>query len=178
VIKLGITIVISLLLTASISSAPSEWKISSGKVFFKSETDYETITGEGDSIQGMLDVTSKKIKIEINLGNIKTANKLQTSHLQDNYFEIDKYPISTFEGSVLDVKENGEVSALGTLQLHGIKKENITLTGKIEKTLNGLEQVSYFTISLKDYQIEVPKLVFLKVNPIIQVKVKILWVIQ
>lgn len=153
----------------------TEWKVTKGKVFFKSETDLETILGEGDSVTGSLDLKTKKIKIEIGLGSIKTDNKLQTSHLHDHYFEVEKFPVSTFEGEVTQIKEIGEVEAIGTLQLHGIKKENVKLLGKIEKSPKGVEQISYFSISLSDYKIEIPKLVFLKVNPIIQVKVKIQW---
>ncbi|MCZ8158083.1 MAG: YceI family protein [Leptospira sp.] len=165
-------------LYSNLYSSPNQWKVTSGKVYFKSETDLETITGNGEVISGYLDLVSKKIKIEVPLGNIKTSNKLQTSHLHDNYFEIDKYPVAIFEGDVAEIKQSGEVKAIGSLTLHGIKKENVTISGNLEKTQLGLEQISYFTINLKDHNIEVPKLVFLKVNPIIQVKVKILWEIE
>ncbi len=159
----------------SVFAQTKEWKLIKGKVFFKSETDLETILGEGDSVIGSLDLNSKKIIIQIELGKIKTENKLQTSHLHDNYFEIDKYPIATFEGLITEIKEEGEVEAVGFLDLHGKKKENLKITGKLQKKENGTEQLSYFTINLSDHNIEIPKMVFLKVNPLIQVKVKLLW---
>ncbi len=171
-----ICLVLSLFLVLNtLVAEPTEWKVAKGKVFFKSETDLETILGEGDSVTGSLDVKTKKIKIEIGLSSIKTDNKLQTSHLHDNYFEVEKFPISTFEGEVNQIKESGDVEAVGVLQLHGVKKENVKLLGKTSKAPNGVEQISYFTINLSDYKIEIPKLVFLKVNPVIQVKVKIQW---
>jgi polyisoprenoid-binding protein YceI len=159
----------------SLSAEIKSWKVKSGKVFFKSETDLESIWGEGQKITGSLNLTTKVIQIEVELAEIKTDNKLQTSHLHDNYFETAKYPIAKFQGIVQEIKETGDVSAKGTFELHGIKKEGVSLTGKLEKTANGLEQLSYFAIQLADYNIEVPKLVFLKVNQQIQVKVKILW---
>ncbi|GBF48525.1 YceI-like domain protein [Leptospira ryugenii] len=126
-------------------------------------------------MSGQFNPISKKIHIEIELDGIKTDNKLQTSHLHENYFETNLYPIASFDGIVSETKETGEVEAIGTLELHGVRQGQVKLTGKVEKTKEGVEQISYFSIKLSDYKIQVPKLLFLKINPIIQVKLNLIW---
>ena len=163
------------LLNVSLFSQGKQWKVTDGKVFFKSETELESIYGEGGTVSGSLDLSTKVVSIEINLFDLKTNNKLQTSHMHDNYLETNLFPVAKFNGIAESIKENGEIKATGTLELHGLKKENLTLTGTIQKMNPQYEQLSYFTIKLSDFGIQVPKLLFLKLNQSIQVKVKLTW---
>ena len=98
--------------------------------------------------------------------------------MHDNYLETQLFPIAKFIGIVDSIKENGEIKATGTLELHGLKKENLTLTGTIQKVNDQYEQLSYFTIKLSDFGIQIPKLLFLKLNQMIQVKVKLTWIAE
>ncbi|TGN08227.1 YceI family protein [Leptospira ilyithenensis] len=159
--------------TSAIRSESKRWTVNSGKVYFKSESSLETITGEGMTVSGWVDGKSKQIYIEVNLKDLKTPNRLQTSHLHDNYLETGLYPLAIFSGSVSEIKEQGEVKATGSLELHGKKKENVSLTGNLKKDSGSLELLSYFTIKLEDYNIQVPQLLIMKINPEIQVKVKL-----
>lgn len=163
------------LFSSSLYPQSKVWKVVDGKMFFKSHTELETILGEGGRITGNLDLSTKKIIIEISLYDLKTPNKLQTSHMHDNYLETPLFPIAKYEGTVESIQDSGEVKAKGTLDLHGRKKENFIITGIIEKKENFYDLVSYFTVVLSDFDIQIPKLVFLKLNQNIQVKIKLSW---
>ena len=156
-------------------SETPEWKLEEGKVFFKSETELETILGEGSQVKGSLDISTKKIIIEIGLSDLKTPNRLQTSHMHENYLETHLYPVARFTGTVESIKDSGEVKAKGIFELHGKTKEDFVIIGNLEKKGNKIEQLSYFTINLSDFGIEIPKLLFLKLNKMIQLKVKLVW---
>lgn len=125
------------------------------------------------TVSGWVDIKSKQIFIEVNLKDLKTPNRLQTSHLHDNYLETELHPLAIFSGSISEIKEEGEVKATGSLELHGKKKENVSLTGNLQKRSGTFELLSYFTIKLEDYNIKVPQLLIMKINPEIQVKVKL-----
>ncbi|WP_108973442.1 YceI family protein [Leptospira ryugenii] len=151
------------------------WTVSSGKVSFVSNTELETIVGEGDGISGTFDPKTKNLLLEVDLSSIQTKNSLQTSHLHDNYFEIEKYPTAKFIGFVSNYREEGEVIAFGNFFLHGVKKEKQQFRGFLSKKENGYELLVNFNLALDDYNIQIPKLVLLKVNRIVQVKLVILW---
>jgi len=144
-------------------------------MYFKSETEIETIQGDGGRVTGTLDLSTKKILIEISLFDLKTPNRLQTSHMHDNYLETPLFPIAKFEGTVDSIRESGEVKAKGVIDIHGKKKDNFVITGNLEKKEDTFEQLSYFTVVLPDFGIQIPSLVFLKLNKNIQVKVKLIW---
>jgi len=169
------TLGILFLASTSLFSQTKVWKVTDGKMYFKSETEIETIYGEGGRITGTLDLSTKKILIEISLFDLKTPNKLQTSHMHDNYLETPLFPIAKFEGTVDSIKESGEVKAKGVLDIHGKKKDNFVITGNLEKKEDTFEQLSYFTVVLPEFGIQIPSLVFLKLNKNIQVKVKLIW---
>ncbi|WP_411822741.1 YceI family protein [Leptospira sp. 'Mane'] len=169
-------IIFFLVFNKGVQSESKRWLVSSGKVYFKSESSLETITGEGMAASGWVDTQSKQVRIEISLKDFRTPNRLQTSHLHDNYLETAIYPLAVFSGSILEMKEEGEVKVVGNMELHGKKKENVSLSGNLQKQGNVMELLSYFTIKLEDYNIEVPKLLIMKINPEIQVKIKLSFV--
>ncbi|TGN18497.1 YceI family protein [Leptospira idonii] len=161
--------------TAVSTEAQSLWKIESGKIQFKSESKLETIYGEGETVSGFLDPKTKQIQVIIDLKDFSTDNRLQTSHLQDNYLETHIHPKAIYIGEVKEVKETGEVTALGSLELHGVKREKVSLTGTVAGSSGRIELQSLFEIRLEDYKIEVPKMLFYKISPEIKVRAKIIF---
>ena len=120
--ELFLVLGIFFLASTSLFSQTKIWKVTDGKMYFKSETEIETIQGDGGRVTGTLDLSTKKILIEISLFDLKTPNRLQTSHMHDNYLETPLFPIARFEGMVESIKDSGEVKAKGVLDIHGKKK--------------------------------------------------------
>ena len=156
--------------------------VTSGKIIFLSEAPQETIKGVGKQIvqyaekiaQEDIFFKEKKVKIAIDLTDWKTNNRLQTSHLHDNYLETETYPKATFDGNIQSYDpQTGDVTAIGTITLHGKTKKDVSIKGKVTATDSGYSLACEFSINLKDYSIEVPKLLILKVNEIVKLEVKL-----
>lgn len=148
--------------------------VKSGKIIFLSEAPQETIKGIGKQITGDILFKEKKVNITIDLTDWKTNNKLQTSHLHENYLETEKFPKATFEGVIqsYDTK-TGEVVALGSLDLHGVIKKDFSIKGKVSATDSGYSLVCDFIVNLKDFSIPVPKLLILKVSETVKLEAKL-----
>lgn len=151
------------------------WEIDSGKARFKSETEWETIEGTGEGFSGKVNLTTKEILVTMNVSTWVTPNRLQTSHMHDNYLESDKFPEAKFEGKINQIETNtGRVSVSGKLTLHGITKEYKDIIGNWKQTEKGKSQYdTEFSILLSDHKIEIPSLVIIKLNNEIKVKVRL-----
>jgi len=167
------------ILTFVLPLLPTEIKekhltVTSGKIIFLSEAPQETIKGVGKQISGDVFFNEKKVKISIDLTDWKTNNRLQTSHLHDNYLETETYPKATFDGNIQSYdSKTGDVTVLGTITLHGKTKKDVSIKGKVTATDSGYSLSCEFFINLKDYSIEIPKLLILKVSEMVKLEVKL-----
>ncbi len=148
--------------------------VKSGKIIFLSEAPQETIKGIGKQISGDILFKEKKVTITIDLTDWKTNNKLQTSHLHENYLETEKFPKATFDGVIQSYdNKTGDVVVLGSLDLHGVIKKDFSIKGKVAATDSGYSLVCEFTVNLKDFSIPVPKLLILKVSETVKLEAKL-----
>src|SRR4030042_5500221 len=86
-------------------------------------------------------------------------------HFNENYMESDKFPKSSFKGKInnpakIDFTKDGIYPAevTGDLTIHGVTK-TVTATGTIEIKAAIITAKTEFTVSPKDYNIEIPALV-------------------
>ncbi len=101
-------------------------------------------------------------------------NELMEEHFNENYIESEKYPKSTFKGKLdqtLDFSKNGtyDISATGVFTVHG-QSQNRQIQGKVMVQEGEVQINTAFEVALIDHKIEVPKIVFVKIAQIIQVK--------
>ncbi|MBP7283337.1 MAG: YceI family protein [Leptospiraceae bacterium] len=148
--------------------------VTSGKIIFRSEAPQETIKGVGNKIAGEVFLKENKVKIFIDLTDWKTNNRLQTTHLHENYLETEKFPQAIFDGMIQSYdSDTGDVSVLGSITLHGKTKKDVSIKGKVSASDTGYSLLCEFPIHLKDYAIEVPKLLILKVSEVVKLDVKL-----
>jgi polyisoprenoid-binding protein YceI len=95
----------------------------------------------------------------------------------ENYIESDKYPKSTFKGTITDVSSfsslkdgNYPVNVKGDLMIHGISK-NITAPGTLTIKDGKISATSTFKVLLKDYKIGIPTIVTNKISESIEITV-------
>jgi polyisoprenoid-binding protein YceI len=95
----------------------------------------------------------------------------------ENYIESDKYPKSTFKGTITDVSsfsslKDGSypVNVKGDLMIHGISK-NITAPGTVTIKDGKISATSTFKVLLKDYKIGIPTIVTNKISESIEITV-------
>ncbi len=149
--------------------------VASGKIIFLSEAPQETIKGVGKQISGDIHFKEKKVSISIDLTDWRTNSKLQTSHLHDNYLETEQFPKAVFEGTIQSYdSKTGDVTVVGSINLHGITKKDVSIKGKVSASDGGYSLVCDFSINLKDFSIKVPKLLILKVSEIVKLEVNLI----
>lgn len=165
---------------------------------FESKAPLEKIVGTTSKITGKMGVNPKDItqnvmaKFSLDLASMKTGIGLRDAHMRDNFLETAKYPkaVLTLEKltnvsqkTLMDQKPI-TVDAVGTLDLHGVKKpvtiKNVKVTyfkeseatkAKMPGDLLHIE--GGFSIKLSDYNIKRPQMVLLKLDENILVNIDV-----
>ena len=143
-------------------------------VKFISDAKIETFEGVTSSIDGYLywegdSLTNKsKLYFEVDLNSIDTGIGLRNRHMRENYLNTDKWPYTKYTGRIIksSLVEQAvwNVTTEGTMFIHGLEQP-LSVTGRIEQVEAGSYRVTVnFTIRLSDYGIEIPSLMFLKID--------------
>ncbi|MFY7888897.1 MAG: YceI family protein [Spirosomataceae bacterium] len=147
------------------------------KITFFSEALLENITATSTKAKAVVDIEHKEIAVKINMTSFEFPNKLMQEHFNENYLESDKYPQATFTGNLTRVLNwstpfNTTASISGVLTIHGVSKMEI-IEGKIinDPNRNTVIFESSFPITVKDFNIKVPTLVFTKIAEVVNVKI-------
>jgi len=156
--------------------AQQRYKLTEGRVFFKSDAPLELIEAESTELKGILDVESRSFAFSIPMNSFDGFNSaLQREHFNENYLESIRFPNATFSGKIIeqtDFTKDGEytVRAKGKLAIHGIEQERIIKSTVIVK--KGVVYItSKFTVLLKEHDIDIPRIVFQKIAEEIEVKI-------
>ena len=138
-----------------------------GKVKFDatSANSPEKIEALSKTATCVLDVQSGDMQWAVLLKGFKFEKALMEEHFNENYVESNKYPKATFNGRITNLSEvnfakDGTYNAVvtGQMTLHGVTKE-ITTNGAITVSGGKVNVNAGFTLTLADYNIDVPSLV-------------------
>ncbi len=150
--------------------------IKSGTIKFFSEAKEELIRASSEQLKGAFDLKKRSFLFKISIASfIGFNNPVQREHFNENYMESDKYPEAVYVGKIIediDVTKNGEynVRAKGKLKIHGVEIERIIKAHIICK--NGTINIqSEFIVPLADHNIKIPRIVYDKLAPEINVSV-------
>lgn len=126
----------------------------------------EDIKAENNQTKSLLDVSSGEIVFSLFIEDFNFKKKLMQKHFQNKYMEIESFPRSTFKGKIQNwdseqSQKNGtkEYTVKGELTIHGVTQqveEPITILVKNEQ----FQAQSTFEVSLSDFDISIPKLMF------------------
>ena len=153
------------------------FSVKDGDISFFSTTPLENIDAHNKSVNSFVNTTKKEILFIVPVRSFEFKKKLMQEHFNENYMESDKFPSASFSGLIegdIDFSKNAvyDVTATGTLKIHGVEKK-ITEKGKITVKDGGFSLESVFTILLKDYNIERPKIVYQNIAESMDIKVNI-----
>jgi hypothetical protein len=158
----------SVLLTANSPPEDHIFKTYKGTLKISSDAPLEIIKATSQGLRGVIDAEKRTFAFSINNMSITGFNSpLQQQHFYENYIEAQKYPVSTFEGKIIeqvDFLKDGEytVRAKGIFNIHGVGKERIIKSSLRIK--NGVLFVSsQFTILLSEHNITIPRVVNQKI---------------
>ena len=145
-----------------------------GEVSFFSETPMENISAVNKNAVAVIDEATNGVAVKITVTDFSFPNKLMQEHFNENYMESEKYPTATFSGKInetIDYSRAGSynVSATGTMNMHGVKKP-MTLKGVLKITDSGALLDTNFDIKLADFKIDIPTIVIAKIAEVISVK--------
>lgn len=151
--------------------------VKESSVSFHSSAPLENISAESNDLRGVIDSHNGKFAFKIRMNSFEGFNSpQQREHYNENYIESSKYPEAGFFGVIIekiDFADKGvnKVRAKGTFSLHGIKKEKIFLASLHTVNADEIELDCNIDLSLEDFGITIPRLVYHKIANIIRIKI-------
>lgn len=127
---------------------------------------------EADMAEGRLNVTGEpRIQIELPVEKLRSGKKLEDVEMMRR-IDARRYPRIT--GETTELKENnGRYHIRGDLTFHGVTRQvegEVTISTPDERSLV-IEGEQIFDI--RDFGVEPPKILMLKVHPDVRVRVKV-----
>ena len=147
-------------------------------VRFTSSTAIDEFEGTTERLDGLVLLNTEEltdrtggaeseIYFEVDLASLDTGIGMRDRQMRDSYLEVDRYPYAAFGGTIEQVTslpgEMFQVTTQGILGIHGIEQER-ALTCNLATVNEGYRANCSFSVFLSDHDIEIPKLMFLKLN--------------
>ncbi|GAB4178189.1 MAG: YceI family protein [Calditrichia bacterium] len=157
-------------------------KSSDNRVIFISQAPLESFEGrtnhvdgyiywEGDKLTG-----NSQIYMEVDLNSLDTGIGLRNRHMRENYLETQKWPKTWFKGKIIEVNSTDNDSVMvkveGTIFIHGVEKP-LTTEGTLLLDQNQLSMNTAFEVKLSDFNIKIPKIMFLKLDEVIKLHLNV-----
>jgi hypothetical protein len=145
-----------------------------GKVSLFSSTPLENIDATTESATSVITTSTNGIQFTVPMRTFKFKKSLMEEHFNEKYVESEKFPKSTFKGKINEaINWNRDtvatVTATGDFFLHGVTKQR-TETGKLTIKDGKIYLDISFNVLLKEYEIEVPKVVTQSIAESISIK--------
>ena len=166
--------ILFLILLNSLTGYSQKFISTSSEVNFFSSSPVEDIEAKNTKAKSIFDTETGNIVFVIPISSFKFDKSLMQEHFNEKYMESDKFPKATFKGKItgFDAKAEGaqKVNAKGKLIIHGVEK---SIDAKGEMTFQNGEIVlrHEFKVTLKDYEIEIPQILWQNIAEIIDVKI-------
>lgn len=176
--------IIVLFLTLSISVAPiyaQRMMTRTGHIYFKSNAEIDDgVEANNESVACVLDAQSGSLAFQVLITAFQFEKALMQEHFNENYLESEKFPKSTFKGTVsnwsaLDLSKAGthEVEVIGDLTIHGVT-QSVTQSGTLTVHKDGSVQMkTHMLIPLADYDVVIPAVVADKIAKEIDVDIDV-----
>lgn len=155
-------------------------RMSKSSVRFVSDAPMERIEASTTQTDGILDVKERSFAIQVPIRTFEGFNSpLQREHFNENYLEVDLFPLATFTGRMIEAADLGKfatykVRAKGNLTVHGVERERI-IECLVVVNAEGIRVTTAFDIVLAEHDIRVPRVVQQKVSPRTQVSIDLLF---
>ena len=166
------------IISSCFSQSEEKLFVKNTHVSFFSWAPLEDITAVSNKLEGVVDLETGSFYFRIPINTFVFPSSLMQQHFNDNYMESDKYPISSFKGTLnkslfqeLSVDDVFSIEASGLLSIHGITQDVIIDVFLEKKSSDKINMFSEFDVALKAYKIKVPKIVNMNIADTILVKV-------
>lgn len=136
---------------------------------------FEQVAATNKTVFCILNIKTGAISSEVQMKEFHFKLSLMEDHFNKKYLESDQFPNAYFKGIIEGFNWNiigtssKEFKMKGELKIHG-KSKKINTIVLLKKTENGLEIVSDFTVNVKDFNIEIPEMLSMKVSEKVNIK--------
>lgn len=159
-------VLIGILVAGLLGSASAQkYMDRSGKASFFSSAPMEDIEAHNDQAMSVLDIKTGEIVASMLMRSFNFRKALMEEHFNENYIESNKFPKATFKGKVaniqvLDVSKNGKyaLDITGEITLHGVT-QSVSVKADAVVDNGAIKATAVFPLVVKDFDIEVPRLV-------------------
>ncbi len=172
-----ISVLIVILLCSFQSSFAQVYYTKNGRISFFSSTSLQDIKADNNQVLSVLNFQTGAIQFSVLNSAFYFPKAKMQADFNENYMESNKYPKSTFKGTIADVSNinlskdgSYKVSVKGDLTIHGVTK-NITEPGTITIKDGNITAHSSFDVLLKDYHIDIPSIVNNKIAEKIKITI-------
>lgn len=172
------TLLLIILLSTTLVNA-QKYMTKSGTIKFFSDTPMEKIEAENRQVNSALDFSTGNFVFKVLIRGFEFPKALMQEHFNENYMESEKFPNSTFNGKITNIKDVNlgkdgvyKVVVEGDLTLHGVTNK-VKVNGSIEVKAGKVSGSSSFNIAPKDYNITIPKAVIKNISEAIKVDVNV-----
>ena len=152
-----------------------------GHVSFYSETPSEKIEAHNYQVTSVLVASTGAMEFVILIKSFEFKNALMQEHFNENYMDSDSFPKASFKGKIKDLSKVNfkkdsiyNIEVEGDLTMHGVSKKT-TVTGTLEVKKGQILAKANFNVTLKDYNIQIPKMAAKKIAETVQVKVDLIY---
>ena len=106
-----------------------------------------------------------QLYLEVDLGSLDTGIGLRNRQMRDHYLEVEEFPYAFFDATIGSVEAAAggvfRVTAQGTMNIHGVERE-VDIPCDVSDRGEGYRVRCTFTVLLSDFDIEIPRIMFLK----------------
>jgi len=143
--------------------------------------DFEGVTSDidgfvlwsGEDLLAVKATDSTELYFEVHLETLDTGIGLRNRHMRDNYLETKDYPYATYAGSILRANSTDSnwisIDLTGEFTVHG-EPRMMELSVAALPEGDGYRVKSEFEVKLSDHGIDIPKLMFLKIDERMQLE--------
>ena len=146
------------------------------RVRFISQAPVEEVEGVTDRIDGYVLLSGPRLEegsaaegtqlyLEVDLASLDTDLGLRNRHMRNHYLEVEEFPYATFDAVIesIDPASDGsfQITAHGVMDIHGVSRE-MRIPCDVSTRGEGYWVRCAFNVLLSDFDIEIPKLMFLK----------------
>ena len=167
------SIIVTCLVLFSVAATAQRYKVVKSDVSFYSEAPLENIEAHNIASVGIFDESNGEMAFSVPINKFKFEKALMQEHFNEKYMESDRFPKSTFKGKLIGYtkgKSSQKVKVSGLLFIHGVEKK-VTIDGTITTRGDKIIMDAKFPITVAEYKIERPQLLWENIAEVIEVTV-------
>ncbi len=128
---------------------------------------------DGPTLTGETGGDGTELYLEVDLASLDTGIGLRNRHMRNNYLEVQEYPYASYSGVIVrtdPLAEGGHrVTSRGSFTVHGVSRD-MEIPCDVKSAGEVYRATCAFQVLLSDHDIEIPKIMFLKLANEIRVE--------